>query len=75
MSRWGVLVLSGALAAASSVVADPLLAANPDVSSHVAGYSSRAGHDARIVFVSGVVDAFEVHGERGGFVGGEKRAD
>jgi hypothetical protein len=140
VSRWGVLVLSGALAAASSVVADPLLAANPDVSTHIAGYSSRAGQNARIVFVSGVVDAidkdffgrtkkvaivsvsdtgalvqnavedasvgeelkshvgddvtargvvlvkadgamslvvdaFEVHGDRGGFVGGEKRAD
>jgi hypothetical protein len=59
VSRWAVLVLTGVLAATSSAAADSLLAANPDISSRIAGRSSSGGQNARIVFVSGVVDAID----------------
>ena len=55
----GVLVLSGALAIASPAPAGPLSAATPDVSSRIAGYSASGRQNARIVFVSGVVDSID----------------
>jgi hypothetical protein len=57
----GVLALSGALAIASPTPAEPVLAGVPDVAARPPDYPtmSRVRESAKVVFVTGVVDAID----------------